>query len=92
MGPVFMNRYDPLAALIASLSLVALLRSRERLTGTLLGIGTVLKVYPAVVVPLAARRVRDRFGTAAAFVVAFAVLFLPLFVLAPGGVGYSLDR
>jgi hypothetical protein len=90
MGPVFMNRYDPLAALIVSLALVALLRSRERLTGALLGIGTVVKVYPAVVVPLVARRVRDRFGTAAAFAVAAAVLFLPFFALAPGGVGYSL--
>jgi hypothetical protein len=34
--------------------------------------------------------VRDRIGAAAAYLVAGAVLFLPFFALAPGGVGYSL--
>jgi uncharacterized membrane protein len=90
MGPVFLNRYDPLPAFLSSLALVALLRRRDRTAGALLGIGTVVKIYPAVVVPLAARRVRSPSGAAAAFVVAAAILFLPFFLLAPGGVGYSL--
>ena len=90
LGPVFLNRYDPLAALLTALALVALLRARDRTTGALLGVGTALKIYPAVVALVAARRVRDRLGSAVAFVVAAAVLVLPFFALAPGGVGYSL--
>ncbi len=90
MGPVFLNRYDPLAALLTALALVALLRSRDRTTGALLGVATAMKLYPAVVALVAARRVRDRTGAAVAFLVATAVLVLPFFALAPGGVGYSL--
>ena len=95
MGPVFLNRYDPLPALLATLALVATLKARARTAGALLGAGTVVKLYPAVTLPLAARRFRasktvlfGRFG--AAFVVAGAVLFVPFFLLAPGGVGFSL--
>jgi len=91
MGSVFLNRYDPLPAFTCILALVALLRARERLTGALLGIGTALKIYPAVAVLLMVRRARRLNGAPAAFVVALAVLCLPFFVLAPGGVGYSLE-
>jgi Glycosyltransferase family 87 len=89
MGPVFLNRYDPLPALLASLALVAALGARARTTGALLGLGTVIKLYPAVAVPLAARRLAlGRFG--ATFAVAGAILFLPFFAIAHGGVGFSL--
>jgi Glycosyltransferase family 87 len=91
MGSVFLNRYDPLPAFTCVLALVALLRSRERLTGALLGIGTALKIYPALAVVLVARRARQLSGAASAFVIALAVLCLPFFILAPGGVGYSLE-
>jgi Glycosyltransferase family 87 len=91
MGSVFLNRYDPLPAFTCILALVALLRSRERLTGALLGIGTALKIYPALAVVLVARRARQLSGAASAFVIALAVLCLPFFILAPGGVGYSLE-
>jgi Glycosyltransferase family 87 len=90
MGPVFLNRYDPLSALLTALALVALMRGRERTTGALLGVATAMKIYPAVVALIAVRRVRDRVGSIAGFLVAGAVLFVPFFVLAPGGVGYSL--
>jgi hypothetical protein len=91
MGSVFLNRYDPLPSFACVLALVALLRSRERMTGALLGIGTALKIYPALAVVLMVRRARRLDGAPAAFVVALAVLCLPFFVLAPGGVGYSLE-
>jgi hypothetical protein len=89
LGPVFLNRYDPLPALLGSLALVALLRSRDRTAGGLLGAATAVKLYPAVVLPLVARRIRLWQGAAAAFVAAVAVFVLPFFALAPGGVGYS---
>jgi hypothetical protein len=89
MGPVFLNRYDPLPAFLTSLALVALLKGRERTTGALLGVDTLVKIYSIVTLPLAARRLRAPRGAAAAFVIAAGVLFLPFFLYAPGGVGYS---
>jgi hypothetical protein len=90
MGPVFLNRYDPLPALLVSLALVGLLRGQDRLTGALLGAGTVIKLYPAVVVPVAVRRVRSLGRAGTAYLVTAGALFLPFFLLAPGGVGFSL--
>src|SRR5581483_8279810 len=46
-------------------------------------------VTSLALVPVVARRVRDRTGAAAAFAVAVAVLVLPFVALAPGGVGFS---
>ena len=90
MGPVFLNRYDPVTALLTALALVAVLRGRDRSTGLLLGAATAMKIYPAVAAVVAAWRVRDRVGAAVAYLGAGAVLFIPFFVLAPGGVGFSL--
>ena len=52
MGPVFLNRYDPVPALLTSLALVAVLAAHERSAGALLGAGTAIKLYPAIFVPL----------------------------------------
>jgi uncharacterized membrane protein len=90
MGPVFLNRYDPVAALLTALALVALLRRQERVTGALLGAGTAIKLYPVVLLPIAARRVRSFAGAGGAYLLTGAVFVLPFFLLAPGGVGYSL--
>jgi hypothetical protein len=90
MGPVFLNRYDPLTSFLVALALVLLVRGRDRGSGALLGAGTAMKVYPAIAAFVAAWRVRDRLGAAVAFLVTGAILFVPFFVLAPGGVGYSL--
>jgi len=89
MGPVFLNRYDPLAAFLTSLALVALMRTRGVATGALLGANTAIKIYSAVTVPLAWRRLRSPRGPAIAFLVAGGILFLPFFLIAPGGVGFS---
>jgi hypothetical protein len=97
MGPVFLNRYDPLPAVLTSLALVALVRARGLATGALLGAGTAIKIYSAVTLPLAWRRLEGpvwrgrplRAGPIVAFVVAAGILFLPFFAIAPGGVGFS---
>ena len=90
MGPLFFNRYDPVPAFLTSLALVMLLRGSDRSTGGLLGIATAVKLYPAVVLPLAFRRLRDRRGAAAWFAVAFAALVMPFALIAPGGVRFSV--
>ncbi len=89
MGPLFFNRYDPVPAFFTSLGLVMLLRGRDRATGALLGIATAVKVYPAVVLPVTYRRIRERKGAAGWFAAAFAALVLPFAAIAPGGVGFS---
>src|SRR5215468_6075962 len=97
MGPVFLNRYDPLPALLTSLALVAVLAARGVATGALLGAATAIKIYSAVTVPLAWRRLEGpvwrgralRAGPIIGFVVAAGILFLPFFAIAPGGVGFS---
>ncbi len=88
LGPVFLNRYDPLPAFLTSLALVAVLRGRERTTGVLFGVGTIVKLYPLLVLPIVLRRVRSR-AALWGFVISSAILFVPFFVLAPGGVGFS---
>lgn len=90
MGPVFLNRYDPLAALAAALALVFCLRGSERTWSSLLGVGTALKIYPAVCLPLALRRARSLKAGIAWCVGAVAVLTLPWVAISPGGVGFSL--
>ena len=72
------------------LALIALLRGRDRSSGGLLGVATAVKMYAAVSLPLLARRARSRVGAATSFAAAFAVLVLPFFTLAPGGVGFSV--
>jgi hypothetical protein len=90
MGPVFLNRYDPVPAFLSSLALVALLSGRERVSAALLGAGTAVKLYPAVFVPAAVRRVRSVKGAAVAYLATGAVLVLPFVALGAGGVAYSL--
>jgi hypothetical protein len=97
MGPVFLNRYDLLPALLTSLALISLLRARGVATGALLGAGTAIKIYSVVTLPLAWRRLEGpvwrgrslKAGPIVAFVVTAGILFLPFFAIAPGGVGFS---
>src|SRR6202041_1485959 len=84
MGPVFLNRYDPLAALLVSVALVAVLRGREATTGALLGIGTAVTLYPVVLLPIFARRAGSLRRAGVAYLLAGAVLVLPFFAIAPG--------
>jgi hypothetical protein len=89
MGPVFLNRYDPLPAFLTSLALVAILRARDVSSGAILGADTAIKIYSFVTLPLAWRRVRQPRAAVVAFLVAGGILFLPFFLIAPGGVGFS---
>ncbi|NPC74237.1 DUF2029 domain-containing protein [Corallococcus exiguus] len=49
----YLKRYDLIPAALALAALVALKRRREGWAGALLAVGTVTKLYPAVLVPLA---------------------------------------
>jgi hypothetical protein len=97
VGSVILSRFDLWPAAIVVAALAALVSGRLRLGHLLLGLGVVAKLYPAVLVPLAFgfawRRAGRRealicLGLLAGFA---ALLFLPFFVLSPGGVWNSFS-
>ncbi len=91
VGPISLNTYDLFPAALTAGALAALLRRRDFLAFGLLGLAVTAKLYPLVLVPLAAMYLwalagRDRtlraLGVFAAVVV---VVMLPFALLAPGG-------
>lgn len=97
LGAVVLNRYDILPAFFVVLALLALLRSRSRSGFAILAVGCAVKVFPAVVLPVAAIHVLRTRGRAellralAVFACVSVVLFAPFALLAPGGLGYSFQ-
>lgn len=95
LGAVVLNRYDLWPSLLLALALLALLTGRSRVGFALLAAGCAVKIYPVVVLPVAALHVLRTRGreelvrSLAAFGGMLLLLFLPFFALAPGGLGYS---
>jgi len=96
LGAVVLNRYDLWPALLVLLALLALLTGRSGLAFGLLAAGCAVKVYPAVLLPVAAVHVLRTAGRRALVraLVVFGVVLLvvagPLALIAPGGFGYSV--
>jgi hypothetical protein len=96
LGSLFVQRFDLWPTLLAMAAIVALLRERSLLAGGLLGLGFAAKLWPAVLLPLAAVYLWRRRGRAVAlravvaFVVVSAACFLPFAILAPHGLEASL--
>lgn len=98
IGSVILTRFDLWPAMLASFALAALLYERMRLGHVLLGASIAAKLYPAVFLPLTVayawrrhgRREALRCGALALGVVA--AIYLPFFLVAPGGVLSSLGR
>jgi uncharacterized membrane protein len=63
LGPISLNTYDAWPALLTVLALWLLLRGRELPAFAVLGLAVVTKVYPLVLVPLAAWFLWRRAGT-----------------------------
>jgi uncharacterized membrane protein len=91
LGSVVRSRFDYLPAAIAVAGIAALLTRRERLGCAALGLGAAVKLYPAVLVPLALAYVWRRLGRREALLCALAAagtlaaVALPFAVLSPGG-------
>lgn len=97
LGPVVVSRFDFWPALLSIAGIAALLADRRRLSASALGVATAAKLYPGVLLPLAAAYVWRRHGRRAATVFAgiavgvVALVFLPFVVLSPHGVWSSLS-
>ena len=98
LGSVVLTRFDLYPAALVAGALAALVHRRDRLGFGVLGAAVAVKLYPAVLVPLAAAYVWRRCGRREAIVclgVAAGVVllaFLPFLLLAPGGVAHSIGR
>ena len=98
LGSVVLTRFDLLPAAFVAGSLAALVWGRNRLGLGLLGVAVAVKLYPAVLVPLAVAYVWRRRGRQEALVglgvlAAVVVLaFLPFVALAPAGVAHSIGH
>jgi len=98
LGSVVLTRFDLYPAALVAGALAALVHGRHRLGLGVLGAAIVVKLYPAVLLPLAVAYVWRRRGQREALVclgVAAAVVvfaFLPFLLVAPDGVAHSLGR
>jgi hypothetical protein len=98
LGSVVLTRFDLWPAALVSGALAALAHGRGRLGLGVLGAAVAVKLYPAVLVPVAAAYVWRRSGRREAIVcvgVLAAVVtlaFLPFLLVAPDGVAHSIGR
>jgi hypothetical protein len=95
LGSTYLNRYDPWAALLTSLALLAFVSGRARSGAVLLALAVAAKTYPVAIVPVAAiwvfrseglRRLR---GATVAFAATLIVVYAPFLIRAFGGLGNS---
>nr|MBA2384206.1 DUF2029 domain-containing protein [Actinomycetota bacterium] len=98
LGSVVLTRFDLYPAALVAGVLAAFVHRRDRLGFGLLGTAVVVKLYPAVLVPLAVAYVWRRRGRREALLglsllAAVVVLaYLPFLVLAPDGVAHSIGH
>ena len=98
LGSVVLTRFDLYPAALVAGALAAFVHRRDRLGFGVLGAAVVVKLYPAVLVPLAATYVWRRRGRREALVclvIAAGVVvlaFLPFLLVAPDGVAHSIGR
>lgn len=88
LGPVVLKRFDVLPTLLTLVALQLTVSRRYAWAGAALGLGTAVKLYPVLLLPLVVIAAGRRAGARAvgAFAAACAAVVLPFFVLAPHGV------
>jgi hypothetical protein len=96
MGSVILTRFDLWPAALVAGVLAALVTGRDRLGLGLLGLATMAKLYPVILLPLALVWVAKRRGRGEAlaglgiFLAVVIVIALPCAILSPGGLWHSL--
>ena len=98
LGSVVLTRFDLWPAALVAGALAALVHGRHRVGFGVLGAAVAVKLFPAVLVPVAAAYVWRRSGRREAVVclgllaAVVALVFLPFLVVAPDGVAHSIGR
>ena len=95
LAPLLAWRFDPSVALIAVLGFVAAMRRRHGTAGVLLGLGTLMKIFPVALVAvlalwlLAGRDQRAAARLVGSFVLTVVVVMVPLLLTAgPAGLSF----
>lgn len=98
LGPVVLSRYDLWPAALTAAALAAVVAGRHRTGSAVLGLATLAKVYPVVILPILVGYVWRRQGRAEALRCLFvslatiALVIVPFAILAPDGVADALAR
>jgi hypothetical protein len=98
LGSVVLSRFDLWPAALTAAALAALLAGRARLGHGVLGVAVAVKLYPAVLAPLAlayvwrSRGRREALVCGAVLVGLAALVFAPFVLVAPEGVWDSVTR
>jgi hypothetical protein len=98
LGSVVLSRFDLWPAALTAAALAAFVSGRDRLGHGVLGAAVAVKLYPAVLLPVALASVWKREGRrealrcGAVFAGVAAAIVVPFLVLAPGGVWDSFTR
>jgi hypothetical protein len=92
LGPVVCQRFDALPALLTLAALLLALRGRYSWSAATLGIGTAVKLYPLLLMPLVVAAAGRRGGAKvlAAFGFAVTCLLAPFLAIAPHGVAAAI--
>ena len=98
LGSLLLTRFDLYPAAVSAVAVALLLGGRDRLGAGALGLAIAVKLYPAVLLPLAVAWTWRRRGRREALVAlgicagVVAVVFLPFVALSPDGVAWSVRR
>jgi hypothetical protein len=98
LGGLVLTRFDLYPAALVAGALAAFVAGRDRIGAGVLGLAIAVKLFPAVLVPVAVMWVWRRRGRREALVTlaicagVAAVVFLPFVAVAPHGVAWSLWR
>ena len=98
LGSVVLTRFDLYPAALVIGAVAALVHRRDRIGFGFLGAAIAVKLYPAVLVPLAAAYVWRRRGRGEALVCVgiaagvVSLVFLPFLLVAPDGVAHSIGH
>src|SRR5262249_12353435 len=98
LGSLVLSRFDLYAAVFAAAGLWAIVTGRYRTGSVVLALGTVTKLYPALLLPLALVDVWRRRGRreaawcAGLFAGVVALVVVPFAVVSPGGTWWMIDR
>lgn len=96
LGELALTRFDALPVALTAAAVAALLHGRSRLAAAVLGLAVATKLYPLLLLPLAAAYVLRRRGRREAWLtvgftsVAFAAVLVPFAALAPGETWFSI--
>jgi hypothetical protein len=95
LGHVYLNRYDPWAALLVTVALLLLVVRRARPAFAFLALAIAAKVYAVAALPIAVIRVwraegqRRLVHAGLTFIAVLAIVVLPFAIVAFGGLGFS---